>query len=748
MLQNRTAMFRMKCAIAHTKLCRPECKSNQSGGCLLCLPGRQSMCCQQALLIIFAAVHTALKYSQDSPLFAAWLSLGVFSLFLLLALLTTPHLPLDPLIGAILAKWLPCAVLLSCFVSCSLHVAGVLLHSTDIIGLSLTIALLLLGLCMEVGTMVLVLLGAISIVTAPVALVYLSYPGNRCLQLLTWTELVCWLHTVALVLMLVVSKGLELKAKAYEAADAYRLETNHLQQRCNLALDALSILGHEISTPVQSLKLGIEALWELTLAEMYMDVIQDMALCVGQILSNMNSVLHSHQLGHGKVELYALKFSMPQMLMRSCSITRQQARAKQVSLHWVVSPEACSKVLLVADVERLIQVMVNLLVSAITRSPEGGTVMIRAIVSADIAPLLAGKKPSQTGQLIMQVEDSGPVITHETRDELFQKFAQPGAGKLATFRGSYLGLSICWKIVVESMGGNMYIDQMGTPGTGTLFVVKVPVAVVASDEIVHAHDLLDKPSHIFGLNSPDLTTSSSSSSSISTSSTPLALDLQKLPENFAESVPSECLTGSSSGASECSEDPGMQLSSVSSKILVADECSKILVADDCPISCRMLVHMLQGLGYGTADYCSDGKQAIEMFVRRHASQQGRYEIVLTDFFTGEITGDVLVQLLRSFKVPAGAQPLLIIGMIADGNVTADTWKGVDVVLHKPFIHTALLDALMGHQPLSVESPVEHSCGSEPKSGSALSPNPNPSPSIMRLHLNCAVLCPHPCNPQV
>jgi PAS domain S-box-containing protein len=109
-----------------------------------------------------------------------------------------------------------------------------------------------------------------------------------------------------------------------------------------------------------------------------------------------------------------------------------------------------------ADRDRLNQVLYNLLSNAIKFSPTGETVRLSAELVA--------------GMVEISVADRGPGIPAAFRARLFEKFAQAEtAGRVG---GSGLGLSIS-KRLVEGLGGSIRIDS--EEGQGTVVTVSFPV---------------------------------------------------------------------------------------------------------------------------------------------------------------------------------------------------------------------------------------------------------------------------------
>jgi PAS domain S-box-containing protein len=111
----------------------------------------------------------------------------------------------------------------------------------------------------------------------------------------------------------------------------------------------------------------------------------------------------------------------------------------------------------VVDVDRLMQVMTNLLSNAAKFSEPDAAVVVR---------ILSGPTAVR-----VEVEDSGSGIPEAFRARIFEKFAQADSSATRRFEGTGLGLSIARKLV-EAMGGTIGFSTM--MGRGTIFHIELP----------------------------------------------------------------------------------------------------------------------------------------------------------------------------------------------------------------------------------------------------------------------------------
>jgi signal transduction histidine kinase len=118
-------------------------------------------------------------------------------------------------------------------------------------------------------------------------------------------------------------------------------------------------------------------------------------------------------------------------------------------------------VLLLADPQRLEQVLTNLLANAAKFTDPGGHIRLTAEVEA--------------GQVVVRVRDNGRGIDADLLPRLFDPFQRGHARGAHNSRGLGLGLALV-KSLVELHGGSVAAMSDG-PGTGSEFLIRLPVGV-------------------------------------------------------------------------------------------------------------------------------------------------------------------------------------------------------------------------------------------------------------------------------
>jgi len=236
--------------------------------------------------------------------------------------------------------------------------------------------------------------------------------------------------------------------------------------------DMTSDLSHELRTPLATIQSRVEALEDgvLPATPENLRVIGEEVERLGRLLGALRSLneLESEDLGieHQRVELAGLAADAVDRVQTAYA-------AKGVRLE-----TDCEDVAVIADRDRLLQVLVNLLYNAVKFTSSDGHVMLSTGRDEE-PPGSAGEgQPAPTGTLSSRgpwarfsVSDEGPGIDPIDRPFIFDRFYRsqgargtPGAG---------LGLAIC-RALVEAHGGTITADD--APGGGALFTVRLPLS--------------------------------------------------------------------------------------------------------------------------------------------------------------------------------------------------------------------------------------------------------------------------------
>ncbi|MEF3696894.1 ATP-binding protein [Desulfolutivibrio sp.] len=168
----------------------------------------------------------------------------------------------------------------------------------------------------------------------------------------------------------------------------------------------------------------------------------------------VNDVLDIAKMESGKIEWDLQPVTIAEVIERSVTATSALIEQKGLSLNLDISlglPQ------FLGDRDRLIQVMLNLISNAVKFTAAGG-VTIRAFIEGEM--------------IRVGVSDTGPGISENDQQIIFEKFKQAGDTLTEKPKGTGLGLPICRQIV-DRHGGRIWVES--APGQGSVFWFTLPV---------------------------------------------------------------------------------------------------------------------------------------------------------------------------------------------------------------------------------------------------------------------------------
>ncbi|MGA8881662.1 MAG: sensor histidine kinase [Azonexus sp.] len=255
------------------------------------------------------------------------------------------------------------------------------------------------------------------------------------------------------------SRELEIKSRELEAATAELREANErLRELDRMKDDFISTVTHELRTPLTSIRAFSEMLHEdpeLDLADRtrFLGIIVNEAERLTRLI---NQILDMAKLESGRAEWTAADVDLGEVAREAMASLGQLFRDKGVALESEIP--AYGPVVL-ADRDRMTQVMINLLSNAVKFVP-GTTGQVKVRVTAD------------EREVRVEVQDNGPGLNAEESLVIFEKFRQGGNAMTDKPQGTGLGLPISRQIV-EYFGGNLWVESR--PGAGAKFIFTVPL---------------------------------------------------------------------------------------------------------------------------------------------------------------------------------------------------------------------------------------------------------------------------------
>lgn len=191
------------------------------------------------------------------------------------------------------------------------------------------------------------------------------------------------------------------------------------------------------------------------------------------LLGVINDVLDMSKIEAGKLELSETDFVIKNMLRQVSNVINYKIGEKRQ--HFTIEVDDDVPVAIVADRQRLAQVITNFLSNANKFTPEEGTISLR------VHRLSATDKYCV---LQFEVQDNGIGIAPEQQARLFRSFEQADGSISRKYGGTGLGLSISKKIV-EMMKGKVWVESELNKGSRFIFTVCVSIGSAQPEEKVH-----------------------------------------------------------------------------------------------------------------------------------------------------------------------------------------------------------------------------------------------------------------------
>jgi signal transduction histidine kinase len=251
-------------------------------------------------------------------------------------------------------------------------------------------------------------------------------------------------------------------AEVVELARSFNAMATNLATAQQLRQQLVADVAHELRTPLANIRGYLEAIEDGVVAadEETMRTLREEAAQLNGLIDDLQELTQAEA---GALRLDRGPIDPAELVERATDAARARAVEKGIVLTSAAEPNLPPVDI---DLQRIMQVLQNLLANALRHTPAGGRVAVQARRTPD-------------GMVAVSVADTGTGIAPEDLPHIFERFYRADSSRSRATGGSGLGLTIARRLV-ESHGGTIGVES--ALGQGSCFTFTLPIAPDVAQE--------------------------------------------------------------------------------------------------------------------------------------------------------------------------------------------------------------------------------------------------------------------------
>ncbi len=259
-----------------------------------------------------------------------------------------------------------------------------------------------------------------------------------------------------------------------EMADTIEADITELRRQDQVRRDLIANIAHDLATPLTAIQGFSEALGDNVIFDPTER--QETAQRIGREVQRLRRLVADIQqmtsLEAGRTKLDLAPLDMHTQVDETIAVIAPECEQRGIDIYNDIQPTTLQ---VIADSDRITQVLLNLLDNARRHTPEGGSIRV-------------GATP-QGNYLRVWICDTGVGIDPADLPHIFERFYRADRSRTTSTGGSGLGLSIV-KAIITAHGGNIWAESV--PGQGTRITFTLPLATQQTQTAKLTHSGRDK----------------------------------------------------------------------------------------------------------------------------------------------------------------------------------------------------------------------------------------------------------------